>query len=914
MGPRRRHGDAAAVGAAVDEYAPFRRALAAELRGVAALRPVPEALGHRDVVDAVLVQATPGVGPRRPPARPVVLLLGRQGSTAWSHGSTQATGSPFSETWWVDLDRGVAVVPAAARAAHPVVVNLDTAVATLVERFGASHALGALPNPRGPRPDGGAMPPPPPPVVVRQPAEEYRARLRPLCSHRPTARHARTSTAGDIVATAVGGASARPVPVLIVTGLLVVLAALLVVVVGIDTTASREQRVGGAGVADTLREQGGVLVPAREAVVLTAPDGGAVDPAAVDAFHDEFRAALADVRTVAAIEAPIVSPDGRTAVVQVALRAPHHDLTAAAEAVRPVLDVRDRVADGHPDLTVRQTGPGSLQAEVREVLDADFVRAEFIAVAVTVVVLLVATRSLVTTLVPLAVGGGSVVVALGLTALVSQRWPVDQYTQALVLLIGLAVGVDYALFVMRRVQEERSAPSASSPEAAATVAVRSVVVSGVTVIIAMVGLLLAGGLFTSLGLGTALVVLVSVIASATVLPAVLALVQRAVGRRHRMSAVVAGRRGGQGLAAQRWGRLAGAVAARPIAWGTAATVLLVALAVPALSMRTALVDVDLMPQDVDTVVAYRAVAEAFPSQGGVAEVVVQQDAPMTPDGVALVSSVLARAHDEAAARGLSVGDQPEIVLGTHGAMLALRLPPDLAAEEAQDAVGAIRRDVMPYLERSLSGSVGGAEVAVGGDAAWGADFTQWLDDRFPAVAGFVLVMTLIVMAVSFGSMSLAVTTVGLNLLSVAAAYGVVTVVFQGEWAEGWLRFQSIGSIASWLPLMLFVILFGLSMDYHVFVVSRVREAFAAGADSRSAVVTGVARSAGVVSVAAAVMVAVFCVFGTLSMLDMKQLGVGLAAAVLIDATVVRGVLLPSALVLLGHRAHSGPRWLPRLHP
>jgi RND superfamily putative drug exporter len=169
------------------------------------------------------------------------------------------------------------------------------------------------------------------------------------------------------------------------------------------------------------------------------------------------------------------------------------------------------------------------------------------------------------------------------------------------------------------------------------------------------------------------------------------------------------------------------------------------------------------------------------------------------------------------------------------------------------------------------------------------------------------------MLISFGSPWLAVATVGLNLLSVGAAYGVMTLVFQGTWAERLLDFTSIGSIAAWLPLLMFVVLFGLSMDYHVFVTSRVREARDAGLDARAAVRLGVARSAGVVTSAAAVMVGVFAVFGTLSVLELKQLGVGLAVAVLLDATVVRGVLLPAVLALLGDRAHQGPAWLPRLH-
>jgi RND superfamily putative drug exporter len=278
-----------------------------------------------------------------------------------------------------------------------------------------------------------------------------------------------------------------------------------------------------------------------------------------------------------------------------------------------------------------------------------------------------------------------------------------------------------------------------------------------------------------------------------------------------------------------------------------------------------------------------------------------------------VDTALRQAFGPALATGKVVGEQPKVTASTDGAVhvLALAVPYGQSDPKLASAVDAVRADVVPGVRSALSG-VPGAQVHVGGSAAV-TDLTRWLDQRLPWVVGFVLVLTFVVMLVSFGSPWLALATVGLNLLSVSAAYGVMTLVFQHTWAQGLLAFTSIGSIAAWLPLLMFVILFGLSMDYHVFVVSRVREAWSAGADPREAVRLGVARSAGVVTSAAAVMVAVFAIFATLSSLEMKQLGVGLATAVLLDATLVRGVLLPAVLALLGRRAHTGPRWIPVLH-
>jgi RND superfamily putative drug exporter len=236
---------------------------------------------------------------------------------------------------------------------------------------------------------------------------------------------------------------------------------------------------------------------------------------------------------------------------------------------------------------------------------------------------------------------------------------------------------------------------------------------------------------------------------------------------------------------------------------------------------------------------------------------------------------------------------------------------DASDDRLPGVVADIRDTLVPRVETALV-EVPGAEVHVGGQAA-ATDLSAWMDDRLPWVVAFVLVLTLLVMTISFGSPWLAVATVALNVLSVGAAYGLMTLVFQGTWAEGVLAFSSTGAIAAWLPMLMFVILFGLSMDYHVFVTSRVREAYAAGYDPSAAVRLGVARSAGVVTSAAAVMVGVFSIFGTLSSLEMKQLGVGLATAVLLDATLVRGVLLPATLTVLGERAHHGPRWIPRIH-
>jgi RND superfamily putative drug exporter len=462
--------------------------------------------------------------------------------------------------------------------------------------------------------------------------------------------------------------------------------------------------------------------------------------------------------------------------------------------------------------------------------------------------------------------------------------------------------------VLRRSREERAA-GASVREAvtrAGATAGRAVVISGITVVVAMSGMLVAGGMFTSLAIGAMLVVAVAVLASATVLPAILSILGDRV---EKLRLPLIGRRRARPDIDGWWGRLASRVTRRPLLWAVAAGALLVALAVPALGMRTALAGPESLSPDLPAVSAYNRMTTAFPQEGSTVNVVVTAAAADR----SAVRRALVGAFPAARGTGVVAGTEPVVETSTDGRVSVLKLASPYAESDSRTdrTVDVVRAEVVPQIRSALA-DVPGASVNVGG-AADVTDLTRWLDQRLPWVVGFVMALTFVVMLVSFGSIWLAGATVLLNLLSVGAAYGVMTAVFQNTWAEGLLDFTSIGSIAAWLPLLMFVILFGLSMDYHVFVVSRVREAWLNGVGPREAVQLGVARSAGVVTSAAAVMVSVFAIFATLSTLEMKQLGVGLATAVLLDATLVRGVLLPAVLTLLGHRAHTGPRWVPALH-
>jgi RND superfamily putative drug exporter len=685
----------------------------------------------------------------------------------------------------------------------------------------------------------------------------------------------------------------------------VVLGAALTVGLGITTQNSSEQLVGDSATAQAILDSTEFGAAPTEYVIVTDPDGS-LEPTRVQALAGELSDAYSGLPGVARVGDAFPGEDG-SLVLPIEMVA---DDEGEAADIAESLAATERLAGKHGDLTIGQFGNASMGAEFDEALGADFQRAEIFSIPVTLVILLLAFGAVVAAGVPLVLGLGSVAVAMGLTALISSGlFPVDPNSQSLVLLIGLAVGVDYALFVLRRVREERSAGATvtDSIAIAGAAAGRAVAVSGATVVVAMSGMLVAGGMFTSLGLGAMLAVGIAVIGAIVTLPALLSVLGDKVDALR--LPFTRRREARRGSLDNMWGRLAGVVVRRPLVWAVAVGALLLALAAPALGMKTAIGGIETLPKDLAAVQAYEQFREAVPAQSAALQVVVQAPASARDE----VDAALLGATDEAQSIELvsaAAADVTRSLDGTVG-VWNIGLSVTSSDERLPDVVGAVRAEVLPAVTSALDG-IPDVSVHLGGEAAV-ADLTSWMDGKLPWVVGFVLLLTLIVMALSFGSPALAVATVALNALSVAAAYGVLTLVFGGTWAEGLLDFTSTGAIAAWLPLMLFVMLFGLSMDYHIFVTSRVREARDGGMSPRAAIRAGLARSGGVVTSAAAVMVAVFAIFGTLSMLEMKQLGVGLAVAVLLDATIVRGIMLPAVLGLLGDRAHTGPRWLPRMH-
>ncbi|RJK93508.1 MMPL family transporter [Vallicoccus soli] len=672
--------------------------------------------------------------------------------------------------------------------------------------------------------------------------------------------------------------------------------------------------VGASAPADRALEDAAFGDLPTEQVLVTPRGGGAVDPASPDvaALAGRLRA----VEGVARVDGPVPAQDGSAVLLTVGLGDGRGDAAEQVEAAEPVSAALAQAlagaAERAPDLRLQQVGDVTLGAAVDRVYEDDLRQAEVLSLPVSLAILVVAFGALLAAGVPLLLALSAVGAAMGLSTLASYLVPSTDVTASVILLVGMAVGVDYSLFYVRREREERDrgASDRDALETAAATSGRAVVVSGVTVVVAMAGMLLAGeATFASLAVGTILVVAVSVIGSVTVLPALLALLGRRVDRPRVPLLWRLQRRSANGGAGRLWPAVLRPVLARPalaLALGVAS---LLALAAPALGMRLSSPGLDDLPRSIPELRVLDDVRAAFPAEGDAHTVAV-----WSRDGAALD-----RAAVDAAVAGLQervAGDDrfapgglaAEYDEGGDVARVDVPLPYRADDPRADATLELLREDVVP----ATLGAVDGAEAAVTGSTAWNVDFRTLLDERMPYVVGFVLLLTVLVLVLSFRSLTVALTAAALNLLSVAAAYGVVVLVFQGEWAEGLLGFESNGAVVTWLPLFLFVILFGLSMDYHVFVVSRIREGVRAGLGTREAVAHGITRSAGVVTSAAAVMVAVFAIFASLTALDFKQLGVGLAAAILIDATVVRAVLLPSAMALLGERNWWLPRPLHRL--
>jgi putative drug exporter of the RND superfamily len=706
----------------------------------------------------------------------------------------------------------------------------------------------------------------------------------------------------------IGGWSARHKKTAVL-GWLLLVAAVFVggQVMGTKNLPSND--AGRAGRAEQTLERLRFNSPPAESVLIQARQPGLTYPAS-----PQLRRAAADVVTAlrglpgsaADIRLPggpggagLISADRRSILVtfQVPGDSGRED-TAVVPALRAVAAVQAR----YPALRVEEAGDASTDRAGNALVSGDFRKAEETSVPVTLVLLLLVFGALIAAGIPLLLAATAVMSAISLLAIPSHWLPIGQTTAEVVLIIGMAVGIDYSLFYLRREREERAggATRADALRIAARTSGRAIVVSGLTVMIAMAGLFLTGyGVFSGIAIGTIVVVGVAVAGSLTVLPALLSWLG---GWTDRGRIPFLGRRRTTARPSRVWAALVRRVVRHPIAWGALAAVALLALAAPAHALRLGSQPDGGFPASAPIAQTMARIQRAFPQSPSPAMVVVTGRDLSGPAVTHAISALASRATSTGPIRRPVTATA---IAGGRGLLVEVPLAGSGSGPVSDNALNILRGSVLP----ATLGKTAGISYAVTGFTAGNHDDIKALQDSTPLVFAVVALLAFALLLVAFRSVTIPLVSIALNLLSVAAAYGLLTLIFQDGRLQGVLGFVSYGAIVPWVPLFMFVFLFGLSMDYHVFILSRIRELRLGGASTGDAIEGGIARSAGVVTSAAVIMVAVFSILATLSLVQLKMVGVGLGAAVLIDATVVRGILLPAALALLGERSWYLPRWL-----
>jgi uncharacterized membrane protein YdfJ with MMPL/SSD domain len=712
---------------------------------------------------------------------------------------------------------------------------------------------------------------------------------------------------------------------------LVVAAVTAGTMLGAVNLTNAEEGSGESARAEAILASSGFKRPAGESVLVQSKTQRvASDPV--------FGTTLATVVTrlkaqtqVTNVRRTQTSRDGRSVLVEFDLRG---ESGTADSRVQPVLDTVAALQLDSPGYTIAEFGSASVNHQISDAMGKDLSDAEKLSLPITFLILLIVFGAFVAAGLPVLLAMSAVLAAIGFDSLVSHLVHTTDAAASVILLIGMAVGVDYSLFYVKREREERRRGHGDDALIrAAGTSGTAVLVSGGTVMIAMAGMLISGSkIFTALGIASMLVVAIAVTGSLTVLPALLGKLGDRIDRGvigvlaaalHRLLRIVGidskalarlrdrrtflQRIKGDRETSRVWDVVLRPVVRHPWLAAGFATWALVLMALPALSIHTKLPGLNDLPKSIPVVSAYAKIDKAFPGSQVPATVVIQaRDVNAAP-----VKAAIAQLRTEAVATGL-LSEPVTVAVNARHTVARIDLPLlgngyDAASNRA---IETLRGAVLP----NTIGRIPGVQYAVTGDTAGNADFNATIKHRFPYVFAFVLGLAFLLLLATFRSIVVPLTAIALNLLSVAASYGVLVWIFQQGHLEGLLGFQSNGGIVTWLPLFLFAVLFALSMDYHVFIVSRIKELVDHGHSTEDAVAEGIRTTASTVTSAAAVMVAVFAVFASLSSLDLKQMGVGLAVAVLLDATIIRGVLLPSTMKLLGRWNWYLPRtlgWLPR---
>jgi RND superfamily putative drug exporter len=600
--------------------------------------------------------------------------------------------------------------------------------------------------------------------------------------------------------------------------------------------------------------------------------------------------------TVAPDSAGLISPDRTT--VRIVARVPG-DGAVIAQRLDPVPALVTEIKAAHPDYVIHALNNTLANNEISELINGGLDASLRLTIPLTFLILLVAFGAVVAAVVPLILAVTALLAAFGILGLYSQAiTPVSPYASQLVVLIGLAVAVDYSLFMVTRFRTERrhGREKLAAIHAASNTAGRAVFFSGLAVMISIAGLfLLDDPLFRSMAVGTISVVLVAVIGSLTFLPATLAIVGDGVNRL-RVPFVGRDREEGSGI----WAVVVKAVMRRPVIAAAATALLLVALASPVLRLHMGQADFTSFPDSLDGVQAVNLLNEKWPagSDLDLSVVVTRADEAQTKTAIQRMTDAVL------AIPGLSGPPHTSMSADGHVAFINYLMAGGSNDVRNQDIVRQVRSSVVPTAFAGLTG----VRALVTGDAAYTLDVVDFYAHGMPLVMAFVLTLSFLLLLVAFRSIVIPIKAILLNLLSTGAAYGLLVFVFQEGHGADLLGFKP-GPIEGFIPVFIFTILFGLSMDYHVFILTRIKEARDHGLSSNEAVARGIAITSGTITSAAAIMVVVFGVFVTLELTVIKQLGFGLAIAVFLDATIVRSVLLPATMRLLGEWNWWLPSWL-----
>jgi uncharacterized membrane protein YdfJ with MMPL/SSD domain len=718
-------------------------------------------------------------------------------------------------------------------------------------------------------------------------------------------------TTSSGLAARLGGWSARhKKSVLLGWVAFVVLAMMVTSFVPANTLTKADQFTGESGRAEKTLESS-FPRPASELVLVHSATLTTHDPAFKRGI-DRMTASFAGIPVVDNLRAPgvgssvgLVSKDRHSAMIQFDIKG---DADTASDRIAPVVAAVKSAQQANPSLRIEEFGDATSGAQLDAKIQSDLKKAETISLPVTLLILVIAFGAIVAAGVPVLLAISAVLATIGLVSIPSQIFPIDDNASIVITLIGMAVGVDYSLFYLKREREERAAghDEQTAVGIASATSGRAILVSGFTVMAAMAGQFLTGDkASTSFAVGTIMVVAVAMLGSLTALPAALALLGRHVDKgRIRLPFR---RRAPRRQESRLWGAVLTRVLRRPAAAAAISLAVLLAIASPAMHFKVHTTGINDVPPGLPGIKTLKHLEKAFPNADMPATVVITADDTRSSDVRAAIGDLRTQA--------LASGEVHEPIAlttdRTHTvAVLSMPLAGNGTDQASKQALTALRDRLIP----ATLGTVDNVSVNVSGQTAIDRDQSTMLSRNTPLVFGFVLTLAFILLMVTFRSIVIPIKAIILNLLSVAAAYGVLVAVFQDGHGASLLGFTPTGGVAPWLPLFLFVILFGLSMDYHVFILSRVKELVDRGMSTEDAVSEGIKSTAGTVTSAAFVMVGVFSIFVTLSLVDFKEFGVGLASAVLIDATIIRAVLLPATMKLLGDWNWYLPkplRWLPR---